>query len=187
MFDHFDGIAFAYDRLLGTPDIERLKRLLRLPVPGWLLDAGGGTGRVSFHLRPWTGGVVVSDLSRGMLKRAGMKKTIRPVRAHAERLPFRDGSFDRVMVIDALHHFCDAGEAVADLLRVLRPGGRILIEEPDLRLPAVKAVAVLEKMFLMRSRFETPEAIRDRIESHEMTATIERGGGFRAWVWADKP
>jgi demethylmenaquinone methyltransferase/2-methoxy-6-polyprenyl-1,4-benzoquinol methylase len=60
------------------------------------------------------------------------------------------------MVIDALHHFCDAGEAVADLLR-FPTRGRILIEEPDLRLPAVKVVAVLEKMFLMRSRFETPE------------------------------
>jgi ubiquinone/menaquinone biosynthesis C-methylase UbiE len=187
MFDHFNGIAFAYDRLLGTPDVERLRRLLRLPTAGWLLDAGGGTGRVSFHLRPWTGGVVVSDLSREMLKRAVKKKAVHPVRAHAERLPFREGTFDRIMVVDALHHFCDSGDAIADLLRVLRPGGRILIEEPDLRLPVVKAVAVLEKLFLMRSRFETPEAIRERIEAHGLAASIERGGGFRAWIWAEKP
>jgi demethylmenaquinone methyltransferase/2-methoxy-6-polyprenyl-1,4-benzoquinol methylase len=187
MFDHFDWIAFAYDRLLGRPEIERLGRLLRLPAAGWLLDAGGGTGRVSFHLRPWTGGVVVSDLSRGMLSKAGAKRGIQPVRAHAERLPFRDGAFHRVMVIDALHHFCDAGEAVAELIRVLAPGGRLLVEEPDLHLPAVKAVAVLEKMFLMRSRFETPEAIQARIAARGLAATIERGGGFRAWIWADKP
>jgi len=187
MFDHFDWIAFAYDRLLGAPDADRFRRLLRLPAKGWLLDAGGGTGRVSFPLLPWTGGVVVSDLSRGMLKRAREKQAIHPIRAHAECLPFRDGTFDRVMVVDALHHFCDQGEAVAELLRVLRPGGRLLIEEPDLRLPAVKAVAFLEKAFLMRSRFETPEAIRDRIEAHGLAASIERGGRFRAWVWADKP
>lgn len=187
MFDHFDWIAFAYDRIIGAPDAERFRRLLRLPAPGWLLDAGGGTGRVSAHLRPWTGGVVVSDLSREMLKQARRKRVVDPVRAHAERLPFRDGTFDRVMVVDALHHFCDPGESVTDLLRVLKPGGRLLIEEPDLRLPAVKAVAVLEKLFLMRSRFEMPEAIRDRIEAHGLDATIERGGNFRSWIWADKP
>jgi hypothetical protein len=48
-----------------------------------------------------------------MLSKAGAKRGIQPVRAHAERLPFRDGAFHRVMVIDALHHFCDAGEVAA--------------------------------------------------------------------------
>jgi demethylmenaquinone methyltransferase/2-methoxy-6-polyprenyl-1,4-benzoquinol methylase len=187
MFDHFDWVAFAYDRVLGKPDVERFRRLLRLPAQGWILDAGGGTGRVSAHLRTWAGGVVVSDLSRGMLRQALGKKVVSPVRAHAERLPFRDSVFDRVLVVDALHHFCDQGQSIADLLRVLKPGGRLLIEEPDLGLPVVRAVALLEKLFLMQSRFETPEAIRDRIAAHGLAAAVERGGGFRAWVWADKP
>ena len=49
--------------------------------------------------------------------------------------------------------------SIAELVRVLEPGGRILIEEPDLTLLAVKLVAVAEKLLLMESHFRTPEAI----------------------------
>ena len=65
-----------------------------------------------------------------MLAEARAKGTVAPVRGHAERLPFPDGSFDRILVVDALHHFCDQREAIGDLLRVLAPGGRLLVAEP---------------------------------------------------------
>ena len=74
---HFDLIAFAYDRLIGRPDADRLANMLGLPVQGRLLDAGGGTGRVSSFLRPFVGGVVVADLSEGMLRRARAKRASR--------------------------------------------------------------------------------------------------------------
>ena len=50
MLDHFDLIASIYDRLIGPPNTERLRQLLNLPTDGWLLDGGGGTGRVWSHL-----------------------------------------------------------------------------------------------------------------------------------------
>jgi demethylmenaquinone methyltransferase/2-methoxy-6-polyprenyl-1,4-benzoquinol methylase len=64
-----------------------------------------------------------------------------PAQAHAERLPFPDASFDRVVVVDALHHFAHQREAVRDLLRALKSGGRLLIEEPDIHRLIVKFVA----------------------------------------------
>ena len=152
MLDHFDLIASIYDRLIGPPNTERLRQLLNLPTDGWLLDGGGGTGRVSSHLNGLAGHVVVSDLSHRMLKKAREKK-VRPVRAHVEHLPFTDEFFDRVLVVDALHHFCDQREAIEDLLRVLKPGGRLVIEEPDLNHKGVKMLALVEKMLLMRSHF----------------------------------
>ena len=116
MLDHFDLMASIYDRLIGSPNTARLRQLLKLPTDGWLLDGGGGTGRVSSYLRGRAGHIVVSDLSHRMLKKAREKK-ICPVQAHAEHLPFGDGFFDRILVVDALHHFCDQREAIGDLLQ----------------------------------------------------------------------
>lgn len=185
MLDHFDLIASIYDRLIGPPNTERLQKLLNLPTEGWLLDGGGGTGRVSSHLNGLAGNIVVSDLSHRMLKQA-RKKKIRPVRAHAEHLPFADERFDRILVVDALHHFCDQREAVEDLLRVLKPAGRLVIEEPDLNHAVVKLLALVEKMLLMRSHFYKPQKIREMILACGYSATIETDGRYTAWVVAQK-
>jgi ubiquinone/menaquinone biosynthesis C-methylase UbiE len=187
VLDHFDWLAPVYDRVMGPPDRERMQELLRLPSAGTLLDAGGGTGRVAAGLRPLVDSVVVIDLSRKMLRRAQAKGGLLPVRGVTERLPFRDESFDRVLVVDALHHFRDQRDAIRDLVRVLKPGGRLLIEEPDIHRLPVKLVAALEKLALMQSRFHPAETIREMIEAMGVPAGIDSDGGFSAWVWADKP
>jgi len=182
MRDHFDLVARFYERVIPPPDPAELVDLLRLPTAERLLDVGGGTGRVAAALQPFVGGVVVSDLSLGMLRQAGQKEGLHPLRAHAERLPFPDASFGRIVVVDALHHFCSQEAAIADLLRVLRPGGCLVIEEPDVTRLAVKFVAVAEKLALMRSRFLTPQRIGELAASHGALAEIRRGSRFRAWV-----
>jgi demethylmenaquinone methyltransferase/2-methoxy-6-polyprenyl-1,4-benzoquinol methylase len=121
-----------------------------------------------------------------MLARTRAKEGLHAVRAHAETLPFPDRSFSRVLVVDALHHFCDQRDSLADLLRVLRAGGRLVIEEPDYTRFAVKLVAIAEKLALMRSRFYAPEAIRDMVADLGLEARIERDRGLAAWVVVDK-
>ena len=185
MLDHFDIIASFYDRLVGPPDTSRLRRLLKLPAGGWMLDAGGGTGRVSNHIRTFVKGPVVSDLSQRMLAKA-QKKGIRSVRAHAERLPFADGFFDRILVVDAFHHFCSQHESISDLLRVLKPGGIMVIEEPDFTHKGVKILALIEKMLFMRSHFYSPEEIQGMILSRDVSAYIERDDRYTAWIVAEK-
>jgi demethylmenaquinone methyltransferase/2-methoxy-6-polyprenyl-1,4-benzoquinol methylase len=180
--DHFDLLARIYERVIPPPDPADLIALLRLPASGRLLDAGGGTGRVSSALRPLVDDVLVSDLSLGMLEQASKKDGITPIRAHVERLPFLDASFSRIIVVDALHHFCDQEDAIADLLRVLAPGGRLVIEEPDYTRLVVKLVALAEKLALMRSRFLTPEAIATLARAHGRTAAVTRDDRFRAWI-----
>jgi ubiquinone/menaquinone biosynthesis C-methylase UbiE len=130
--------------------------------------------------------VIISDLSASMLKQAQVKGKLQPARAHAERLPFADASFDRVVVVDALHHFCDQRDAIGDLLRVLKPGGRLVIEEPDIHRLVVKFVALGEKLALMRSHFYSAERIRDMIAAHGYPADIERDGQFTTWVSVEK-
>ena len=91
-----------------------------------------------------------------------------------------------MVVVDALHHFCNQREAVGDLLRVLKPGGRLLIEEPDIHRLIVKFVALGEKIALMRSHFISAEQLRDMVAVQGYSAAIERDGQFTAWVSVDK-
>jgi ubiquinone/menaquinone biosynthesis C-methylase UbiE len=183
---HFDLVAPWYERTMGRVDGAHLRDLLRLPTDGWLIDVGGGTGRVAAPLRAGVSNLVVADLSWPMLRQARMKDGLSVVQARAERLPFNDGSFARVLVVDALHHFADQEGAIAELVRVLARGGRLVIEEGDTRRFSVRLVAWAEKMALMRSHFLSLSAIQAMVSAHSLSVHVDAGSGSKAWIVADK-
>lgn len=175
-------MAPLYEAVLGRPGPDWWRRVLRLPVDGYILDAGGGTGRVSAILPESSGGVAVCDVSRPMLARTKGKNGVHPVLAPAERLPFPDAAFERAIVVDALHHFNNQQQAVKELARVLKPGGRLVIEEPDIRLAAIKIVALLERLSFMGSRFYDSDAIKAMMASAGLSPRIERRAELRVWI-----
>ncbi len=183
--NHFDLLAPLYDRLFKSPRFEKLFTFLDLPINGTLLDAGGGTGRVVQKLNDQDTRVVIADLSLGMLRVAARKECIFPVCAHTEALPFKKGTFDRIIMVDALHHVCDQGETADELWRMLRPGGRIVVEEPDVQIFSVKLVALFEKMALMRSHFLSPGQIENLFTRFDAKTRIEYDG-INAWVIVEK-
>ena len=185
MFDHFDLLAPVYERLIPPPDPEVLGSLLGLSAEHGLLDAAGGTGRVSGALAGSAGVVVVCDVSPRMLEQA-RKKGLETVQAELEALPFADATFDRILLVDAFHHVKDQRVALRELLRVLKPSGRLVIEEPDLRRLPVKVVALLEKLFLMRSHFRSPATMVQMIVENKGIPTLAREDGFRVWFVVSK-
>jgi demethylmenaquinone methyltransferase/2-methoxy-6-polyprenyl-1,4-benzoquinol methylase len=176
---HFQFLAPFYDRIIHFTRLEQTLKVLDLPHGGILLDAGGGTGRVAEALRPHIGFVILADVSPGMLAQA-LRKKLTVTNAESEQLPFPDNTFDRVLMVDALHHVIHQGKTVDELYRVLKPGGRLVIEEPDLRKFPVKLIALAEKLMLMRSHFLAPGQIRallpptanTKIEAEDNTAWI---------------
>jgi demethylmenaquinone methyltransferase/2-methoxy-6-polyprenyl-1,4-benzoquinol methylase len=185
MFDHFRLFAPLYDRLVAPPDPGRLLEVLDLPAAGRLLDIGGGTGRVAGQLAPYVDLVVVADEVVAMLRQARAKGLSGPA-ARAERLPFADESFERVLAVDALHHFARQRQALREMARVLRPGGRLVVEEPDLRRLPVKLIALGEKLMLMRSRFIYPHEISRELTALGLETRVTTDGQLSAWVIAEK-
>lgn len=181
MLDHFDLLAPLYDRVIGPPDHAQLRTLLGLPTAGRLLDAGGGTGRATAQIRSLAREFVLLDQSLPMLRQA-QAKGLATLRGDVARMPFPDHSFDRIVVVDSLHHFVDARAAVTDMLRVLRPGGRLVIEEPDTQHRVVRLLALAERLALMDSHFFSAAEIRAMALAQGAQARIEADGRFAAWV-----
>jgi len=185
LLDHFGIIAPLYDKFIPLRTPERMIEMARLPVEGPVLDAGGGTGRVTQALKGLGCPLVVTDLSFGMLKQAAAKDGLSPVLSCTEQLPYADGTFSRVLMVDALHHVYSQVGTAMELWRVLAPGGRIVVEEPDLGRISVKFVALAEKMMLMRSHFLSPKKIAALFPFPNARVEIEREG-FNAWILVDK-
>jgi SAM-dependent methyltransferase len=111
-----------------------------------VVDLAAGTGQLSRHLVATGLEVVAVEPASNMRSTfAERLPSVRVLDASAERLPFRDGSVDAVVVGNAFHHF-DRAAAFAELRRVLRPGGTLglfwawPLEEEQRAIPGIDAV-----------------------------------------------
>jgi ubiquinone/menaquinone biosynthesis C-methylase UbiE len=184
--NHFEILAPYYDRFIKPHENERFRQICQLPVEGAMLDAGGGTGGKSHYLIGLVTTIIIADSSMGMLRQAQIKGGLVSVCSETEQLPFSDQSFARIIMVDALHHVINYKVTLAEFWRVLEPGGRIVIEEPDIRTTMVKLLAVFEKLALMRSQFISPQQISQVFDALNARINIETEKNI-AWVIIDKP
>ena len=171
--DHFGILAPFYEFFIHPTNPQKLSSLIPETPKGTLLDAGGGTGRVSQFLRMKAANIFVADGSYEMLLEARKKEGIHTIQTMTESLPFQNESFDSIIMVDALHHVANQTETASELWRVLKPGGRIIIEEPNIHTLRVKLLAIAEKLALMRSHFLSPERISRLFEGKSAKKHIE--------------
>lgn len=132
----FDPAVEYYDRTRALPAtardevVDRLKAVV--PSPGRNLEIGIGTGRIALPLHSAGVSLVGIDLSEPMLRRlianAGGQRPFPLARADATLLPFSDGGLDSVLACHVLHLIPAWRECVAEIRRVLRPGGVFLLD-----------------------------------------------------------
>ena len=94
-------------------------------------DLGCGTGHVAASLAPFVAQVIAVDGSDAMLAEARRRlqghDNVQVLHGDMEALPVDDGALDAAVVALVLHHLPDPGRALAEMARVIRPGGRILV------------------------------------------------------------
>jgi ubiquinone/menaquinone biosynthesis C-methylase UbiE len=138
--------AFAYDRQMKTTDeagLGEIRQGLLAQASGDVLEIGGGTGANLPYYGSQVESLTVSEPQPPMLRRlekrvSDVAPDTRVVQAPAEELPFEDGSFDTVVSTLVLCGVADQPQALAEVHRVLRPGGRLIflehVRSDDLRL-----------------------------------------------------
>jgi ubiquinone/menaquinone biosynthesis C-methylase UbiE len=126
-------LSASYDigvRMLFGPFWRRWQDTVLPFTKGRVLEVGCGTGLLLQRLAD-RGNAVGVDLSGGMLSKAtarlGARATGNVVRADAQRLPFKDGSFDSAVSTFALTAVPDLDAALAEMARVIRDGGSLAV------------------------------------------------------------
>ena len=166
----FDDVAHAYDKTndllsFGQAKLWRKKVLEKVdPQSGEkILDIAAGTGTSSMALKLPGVEVVAADFSKGMLAE-GKKRypELEFVFADAMKLPFKNSEFDVVTMSFGLRNVQDRDKALGEFLRVLKPGGRLVICEfshvPGLLGVFYRAYLTLILPLVSRLASKTPDA-----------------------------
>ncbi len=200
----FDNIAPAYDRMnrLMTFGLDRvwLRRTVSAAAKGTsnkILDIATGTADVAIalaHKMP-EAHITGIDLSEGMVAigrdkvaKSGLESRVKLCVGDALALPFADNSFDTVTVAYGVRNFENLDKGYAEMLRVLRPGGRLFVLE--LTVPASTLVRPFYNMYTRgiipamgrllskdsRAYSYLPESIRAVPSRRAMTAMMTRAG-----------
>ena len=132
----FARAASYYDQTRGFPPgvgeevADRLAEAAGLDAISRVLEVGVGTGRIALPLRRHVGRYVGTDLARPMLDVLREKpgaESVDVLLADATRLPFAAAAFDAALAIHVLHLVREWRVAVAELARVVRPRGALLV------------------------------------------------------------
>ena len=195
----FDGIAPDYDRLnhlmsLGVDRSWRRRALREIVVPGRsreILDIACGTGDFSIAIArklPSGGRVTGLDLSEGMLavmrrkvEKAGLARTISCMQGDSEAMPFADGSFDVATIAFGIRNFEHREAALQEILRVLRPGGRLVILE--LSVPENKLLRWCYNLYFMHFVPWIGGLVSgDKAAYKSLPASVQQFPGRREWT-----
>ena len=172
----FDKIANKYDRIsknlsFGIISWWQRELVKDLEKPGVVLDLACGTGEIAALISDRADFVIGLDYSLPMLKVARKKLPEIPfIRGDALNLPFKENSFDTVLVSLGLRHFDNNDRALREMKRILKPGGTVRILEVSIpRNPLLKNLftGFLKYIILPLGKLRSKEDV-----SHHLFGTI---------------
>ncbi len=169
-------------------------------ITGWLrpfvasgshvLDLGGGSGGLARRLtEELPVRVTVLDPTPELLAHIRTTEFVSAELGSAESMPFDDDEFDALVVTDAFHHFRDVDGAVAEMARVVRPGGVVIILELDKGSLMIKLIALAERLVGEPARFFTPDGLCAFMEERHIKGECIRleGNAYRYLGVVKKP
>jgi len=155
-----DRFARTAERLAAHQDEQaaalaaRIRSFVHLRGDERALDAGTGAGALAIALAPLVRELVAVDVVPELLAEASKRApaNVELVEGDATALPFPDGSFDLAATLRTLHHVARPELVIAELVRVARPGGTLLVVD---QIAPVDPLAALELNRFERARDAT--------------------------------
>ncbi|WP_280264834.1 demethylmenaquinone methyltransferase [Nocardia wallacei] len=176
----FDGVAKRYDltNTVMTGGLDRYwrwatRRALELRPGERVLDLAAGTGVSTQELSKSGAWCVAADFSQGMLA-AGRFRKVPMVAGDATALPFDDDSFDAVTISYGLRNIADSDAALREMLRVTKPGGRLVIAE--FSTPVFAPFRTIYMEFVMRALPRVARTVSSNPDAYVYLAE-----SIRAW------
>ncbi len=157
---------------------------LNIPSGGTALDVGCGPGSITAQLgrAAGPGGLALGvDISEPMLVRAvnaAAGSQVGFLRADAQQLPLRDASVDAAVSMAALQLIPDPAATLSEIARVLRPGGRVAVMVPTLRV----AFDLWQKLPTAGAHVFDEDEIGDILEDHGFVSVRTKSVGTFQWV-----
>jgi arsenite methyltransferase len=161
---------------------------LEIPQGGVALDVGSGPGSVTASLADAAGpdglalGVDISEAMLARAVRAHAGPQVGFLRADAQRLPLRDDTVDAAVSIAVLQLIPDPAAALAEIARVLKPGGRLAVMVPSLRPP----VDVWQVLPNGGAHVFGEDEVGDILEEHGFSTVRTKTVGTFQWVRAKR-
>lgn len=201
----FDTVAPRYDLAndvlsLGQDRVWRraVRRALDVREGERVLDLAAGTGTSSRPFADAGGQVVAADFSLGMLRAGSGRRApgVEPVGADALHLPFADASFDAVTISFGLRNVQRTEDALRELMRVTRSGGRLVVCE--FSTPTVRPLRIAYSKYLMGALPKVARRVGSNGEAYaylaesiaawpdqEALARLVRAAGWERVQWRD--
>lgn len=171
--DPADGRLHAVAALLAT-----------LPAGSCVADVGCGSGRYLHWLARWFPNLRFTGIDPSHRLLASLPKEVEARAGGLLRIPAENGEFDAVFSVEAIEHALDARRAVAELVRVTRPGGRIIVIDKNRAFRALSHHQPWERWFDRAEPAQWLAAGCDQVHCIEVAhgASCQPTGLFLAWI-----
>lgn len=171
---YYEEMGAAFDRSMSPYDVERRAAVIADLFPSWTprrtLEVGCGTGAITRTFRHRVTELVVSDISQRLAQETASANDAVAQAADATNLTFNDASFDLVISSECIEHVPSPARAVGELLRVLEPGGHLILTTPNrLWLPLV--------LVAQRLRIRPFQGNESFLGTRELQSAVTAAGG----------
>jgi SAM-dependent methyltransferase len=127
------AVALFNRSVLKQAKYRRILELLEEPAGKTSLDIGADNGVISYLLRQRGGRWYSADLDTGAVESIRQLVHDQVYQLDGSATPFPDHTFDQIVIVDYLEHIADDRAFVRELVRILKPGGRVIINVPHLK------------------------------------------------------
>lgn len=133
---YFEQIGGNFDKWMSNYDVYRRALLIRKHLGNrargkTCLEVGCGTGKISETVADIVGTFTVSDISEKLARKVGERLNVSWMQQDACALSIPDSSFDVVISSECIEHVPDPEKALREMVRVLKPGGVIVVTTPN--------------------------------------------------------